>query len=282
MFSCYFPLACVLRCNPTVLSASALDIALIKFRCLSPVLICVVLWLDIGHFCSCSGLSPLTFLVPHGGGSSYSALVDLGGAFFVPQFWTWFGAWGQRRVGFPFVFPVSYLCLFLISPCSASFAFRRKLGDAVAVRETVKLSWCDIFKGIQPFVGSLASPSMVACDPTLGLLRNLRFRNPDDFQAGSLRAQPAIWEKLLSNISHEYVDLMDVIKEGVIVEQFLTHFKGDFKGKVLIRIAPLRSCWKTPSLVPSFRISFLLPYCIGCRPGSCRFGESLVRSHSPT
>ena len=62
-----------------MLSASALDIALIKFRCLSPVLICVVLWLDIGHFCSCSGLSPLTFLVPHGGGSSYSALVDLGG-----------------------------------------------------------------------------------------------------------------------------------------------------------------------------------------------------------
>ena len=72
---------------------------------------------------------------------------------------------------------------------------------------------------------------MVACNPTLGLLRNLRFRNPDDFQAGLLHAQPAIWEKLLSNVSHEHVDLMDVIKEGVDVKQFLTHFKGDFKGK---------------------------------------------------
>ena len=47
---------------------------------------------------------------------------------------------------------------------------------------------------------------------------------------GSLHAQPAIWEKLLSNVSHGHVDLMDVIKEGVDVEQFLTHFKGDFIG----------------------------------------------------
>ena len=30
-FHC-FPLACVLRCNPTVLSTGALDFALIKFR----------------------------------------------------------------------------------------------------------------------------------------------------------------------------------------------------------------------------------------------------------
>ena len=72
---------------------------------------------------------------------------------------------------------------------------------------------------------------MVACNPTVGLLRNLRFRNPDDFQAGSLLAQPAIWEKLSSNVNHEHVHLMDVIKEGVKVEQFLTHFKGNFKGK---------------------------------------------------
>ena len=56
---------------------------------------------------------------------------------------------------------------------------------------------------------------MMACNTTLGLLRNLRFRNPDDFQAGSLHAQPAIWEKSLSNVSLEHVDLMDAIKEGV-------------------------------------------------------------------
>jgi len=72
---------------------------------------------------------------------------------------------------------------------------------------------------------------MVAFNPTLGLLRNLRFRNPDDFQEGSLHAQLVVWEKLLSHVSHEHVELMDIIKEGVNVEQFLTHFKGDFKGK---------------------------------------------------
>ena len=72
---------------------------------------------------------------------------------------------------------------------------------------------------------------MVTCNPTLGVLRNLQFRNPDDFHAGSLHAQSAIWEKLLSNVSHEHINLMDVIKEGVDVEQFFTHFKGDFKEK---------------------------------------------------
>ena len=46
-----------------------------------------------------------------------------------------------------------------------------------------------------------------------------------------MHAQPAIWETLLSNVSHEHVDLMDVIKEEVDVEQFFTYFKGYFKGK---------------------------------------------------
>ena len=68
---------------------------------------------------------------------------------------------------------------------------------------------------------------MVACNPTLGLLRNLPFRNPDDFRRDRCMRN----QRLLSNVSHEHVDLMDVIKEGVDVEQFFTHFKGDFKGK---------------------------------------------------
>ena len=92
-----FPLACVFRCTPTVLSAGVLDIALINFLCLSPVSICVCI------------------LVPRSGGSSYSALVDLkgrgggGGAF--PQFWTWLGGLG------------SYCFSFLISAhfCSGCF-----------------------------------------------------------------------------------------------------------------------------------------------------------------
>ena len=55
------------------------------------------------------------------------------------------------------------------------------MGDAVTVRGTTETSWCDIFKGSQPFVDPLASPSMVAKNPALGVLRNLRFLNPDDF-----------------------------------------------------------------------------------------------------
>ena len=103
--------------------------------------------------------------------------------------------------------------------------------DAVAVHGTVEPSWCDIFKGTQPFVGPLASPAMVARDPALGVLRNLRFRNPDDFRARSLHAHPEVWEGLLSGVSNEYVALMAVINEGVRVEQFFIHFTGDFKGR---------------------------------------------------
>jgi len=72
---------------------------------------------------------------------------------------------------------------------------------------------------------------MVAKNPALGVLRNLRFGNPDDFQAGSLHAHPAVWEKLLSDVDNEHVDLMAIINEGVKVEQFLAHFKGDFNGQ---------------------------------------------------
>lgn len=45
-------------------------------------------------------------------GGPYSALVDLRGAFSVPQFWTWFGTWGQRRVGFPSVFSLFFIFAF--------------------------------------------------------------------------------------------------------------------------------------------------------------------------
>ena len=107
---------------------------------------------------------------------------------------------------------------------------------------------------------------MVAKNPALGVLRNLRFRNPDDFQAGSLHAQPAVWEKLLSDVSHEHVDFMDIINKGVNVKQLLTHFKGDFKGKSfdLDRLPPI--------VLENFQFcsqfSEFISYCNGCRPES--------------
>ena len=68
---------------------------------------------------------------------------------------------------------------------------------------------------------------MVACNPTLGLLRNLRFRNLDDFQVGSLHAQPAIWEKLLSNVSHEHVAAnWTLVDEICYIQQPRVKLKG--------------------------------------------------------
>ena len=49
--------------------------------------------------------------------------------------------------------------------------------------------------------------------------------------------------------------------------------------KVLIRFVLLQSCWKTPSRVPSFRVSYPLLYYNGYRPVSCRFQARLARSH---
>ncbi len=40
--------------------------------------------------------------------------VDPGGTFSVSQFWTWFGVWGQRWVGFPVLFRPVVLVLVLI------------------------------------------------------------------------------------------------------------------------------------------------------------------------
>lgn len=71
---------------------------------------------------------------------------------------------------------------------------------------------------------------MVVRNPALGVLRELRFRNPDDFRAGSLHSYPIVWENLLSCVNNKSVDLMVVVNDGVKVEQFFTHFKGDFQG----------------------------------------------------
>lgn len=113
---------------------------------------------------------------------------------------------------------------------------------------------------------------MVAMDPGLGVLRNLRFRNPEDFRAGSLHAHPQVWEKLLSGVGNEHIDLMAVINEGVRVEQFFDHFRGAFKGRSFdsdrpppIVLGNSKSCAPLSDF-----ISF---------PESCRFGVRLAGSH---
>jgi hypothetical protein len=57
-------------------------------------------------------------------------------------------------------------------------------------------------------------------------LCNLRFRNPNNFIAGSLHNHFVEWEKLSPD-----KQILEWIKNGVDVHQFLKHFKGNFKGK---------------------------------------------------
>ena len=48
------------------------------------------------------------------------------------------------------------------------------------------LSWCDINGEPLSFVGPTVPPQLVVSHPSLANLAELRFRNPDSFQAGGL------------------------------------------------------------------------------------------------
>ncbi|CAH3169620.1 unnamed protein product, partial [Porites evermanni] len=60
----------------------------------------------------------------------------------------------------------------------------------------------------RPSLAPLALLSMVAKNPALASLRNLRFRDPVDIQAGSLHAHPTVWEELLHGVKYKHADLM--------------------------------------------------------------------------
>lgn len=55
---------------------------------------------------------------------------------------------------------------------------------------------------------------------------NLRFRNPNNFTAGSLHNYFSEWEKICTD-----KQVLEWIKNGVNVTQFFRHFKGNFKGR---------------------------------------------------
>ena len=57
-------------------------------------------------------------------------------------------------------------------------------------------------------------------------LCNVRFRNPNNFIAGSLHNYLVEWEKLSPD-----KQILERVKNGVDVHQILKHFKGNFKGK---------------------------------------------------
>lgn len=128
LFFYHFCLACVFRYTPTVLSASALDIALIKFLCLPLVSICVVFWLVVRQFCGCFVLCPCAFWFPMVGGSSYSALVDLG-SLLCASILDPVQSLGSTKGWVPFCFPC-FLSLptFALFPLSYFLCFSEKLG----------------------------------------------------------------------------------------------------------------------------------------------------------
>ena len=72
--------------------------------------------------------------------------------------------------------------------------------------------------------------------PSLADLIQLRFRHPDYFQSGSLHNHFDFLEDLNSSTDYTctQVDLLQIIREGVRVDSFFRHFKGNFKGKVMI------------------------------------------------
>lgn len=98
---------------------------------------------------------------------------------------------------------------------------------------SLDLMWCD--KNGEPlsFVGPTVPPWLVVSDPSLTNLAQLRFRNLDSFQAGSLHNHLDFWEKLISSTGYSCpkVSLLKIMREGVKVYDFFRHFKGNFKER---------------------------------------------------
>ena len=102
------------------------------------------------------------------------------------------------------------------------------------------LSWCDINGEPLSFVGPTVPPQLVVSHPSLANLAELRFRNPDSFQAGGLHNHVYFWENLISSTGYSCpkVSLLQIIREGVKVYDFVWHFKGNFKGRRYVSAVP--------------------------------------------
>ena len=120
--------------------------------------------------------------------------------------------------------------MYFRSPFSQDFAVALRAILALPSRD---VKWCDINGEPLSFVGPTVPAELVSKDPSLADLAQLRFRHPDYFQAGSLHNHVDFWEDLFSSAGYTcpQVDLLQIIREGVRVDSFFRHFKGNFKGK---------------------------------------------------
>ena len=66
--------------------------------------------------------------------------------------------------------------------------------------------------------------------PELGVLTNLRFRDPGHCKDGMIHESLPVWQRLLPDYSCA-VDLLEILPDGVRVEHFFTPFTWDFKGQ---------------------------------------------------
>ena len=120
--------------------------------------------------------------------------------------------------------------MYFRSPFSQDFAVALRAILALPSRD---VKWCDINGEPLSFVGPTVPAELVSKDPSLADLAQLRFRHPDYFQAGSLHNHVDFWEDLFSSAGYTcpQVDLLQIVREGVRVDSFFRHFKGNFKGK---------------------------------------------------
>lgn len=154
-------------------------------------------------------------------------------------------SWGRQKIRDPPFFLsqlfICVLCLFQ--------EFEVALQGILAL-PSLDLTWCD--KNGEPlsFVGPTMPPRLVVSDPSLANLAQLRFRNLDSFQAGSLHNHVDFWENLISSTGYSCpkVSLLKIMREGVKVYDFFWHFKGNFKGRrydsgvPLVSVFPNSTC----------------------------------------
>ena len=147
-------------------------------------------------------------------------------------FWTWFGFWGQRGLGFPVCLRLAlrFSLYSLFQTRHSCFASRILEARDSYLQFSGSVPLRSLAQGTQPFVGPLASPEMVSSRPELGVLTNLRFRDPGHFKAGMLHASFPVWQRLLADYSCA-VDLLEILRDGVREENFFIPFRGDFKGQ---------------------------------------------------
>ena len=147
-------------------------------------------------------------------------------------FWTWFGFWGQRGVGFPVCLRLAlrFSLYSLFQTRHSCFASRVLEARDSYLQFSGSVPLRPLAQGTQSFVGPLVSPEMVSSRPELGVLTNLRFRDPGHFKAGMIHESFLVWQRLLADYSCA-VDLLEILRDGVRVENFFTPFRGDFKGQ---------------------------------------------------